>query len=119
LETYQITSAVLGFTFAVLILWLVRRDHMHGRFGLWWLLVAVLFAVLGLAPPVVDRVAVRLGIAYPPILVVILGIGFLVLKMIIMDIERSRSIARLERLAQRLAVLEERLTEHDHDQGHS
>ena len=79
---------------------------MHGRFALWWISVAVVFAVLGLTPRLVDQVASGLGIGYPPILVVILGIGFLILKIIMMDIERSTNVVKLQRLTQRMAILE-------------
>lgn len=109
METYQITSAVLGFAFAGMIFWLVKRDHLHGRIALWWLSIAFVFAVLGLSPKLIDAVALQAGVNYPPILVVILGIGFLVIKTLIMDIERSKSLARLQRLAQRMAILEGRL----------
>lgn len=79
---------------------------MHGRFALWWIGVAIVFAVLGLAPRIVDQIASLLGIGYPPILVVILGIGFLILKIIMMDIERSTNLVKLHRLTQRMAILE-------------
>ena len=106
MASYQLTSAVLGLLVAGLIIWLVRRDHLHGKYAIWWLIVAAAFAVLGLVPRFVDLVANNLGIAYPPILIVLLGFGFLVLKMVTMDIERSKSMVKLHRLAQRIAMLE-------------
>lgn len=106
---YQITSAIIGLLIAGTIIWLVRRDHLHGKYALWWLLIAAAFATLGLFPRLVDAVALSLGISYPPILIVLLGIGFLVLKMVTMDIERSKGQIRLHRLAQRLAILEAEL----------
>lgn len=106
MEKYQLTSTVIGAFIALCILWLVRRDHLHGRFAIWWLSVASICALLGLFPQTIDWVAVRLGISYPPILAVVLGIGFIVLKMITMDIDRSRNETKIHRLAQRLAMLE-------------
>ena len=107
--SYQITSGVIGLVVAAVIIWLVRRDHLHGKYALWWLAVAAAFAILGLLPNLVDSLAARLGIAYSPILVVILGFVFLVLKMVTMDIERSKNLVKLHRLAQRLAMLESEL----------
>lgn len=89
-----------------IIIWLVRRDHLHGRFAIRWFAIGFCCALLGIFPGITDWIAVRIGIAYPPILAVILGIGFLVLKMIMMDIERSKNEIKLRRLAQRLAMLE-------------
>lgn len=111
MEKYQITSALIGILLGGAIIWLVRRDHLHGRFAIWWLLVGFTCALLGIFPQIIDWVALRLGIGYPPILALVLGIGFLVLKIILMDIERSRNEIKLQRLAQRLAILEGELLE--------
>lgn len=115
MEQYQITSAAIGIFIALFILWLVRRDHLHGRFAIWWLTVGAFIAVLGLFPQLFDEVALRLGVNYPPILAVVLGIGFLVLKIIIMDIERSKNEVKIHRLAQRLAMLEGELLQHNNN----
>jgi len=88
---------------------LIRKDHLHVRYGLWWIAAAVAFAVLGLFPGIVDYVAVYLGIAYPPVLALILGLVALVLKILVMDIERSRNTIRMQRLVQRVALLEAEL----------
>lgn len=96
---------------AVLIILLVRRDHLHGKYAIWWLTVAGAFAILGFSPGIIDAVAVRLGISYPPILIVLLGFVFVVLKMVTMDIERSKSQIKLHRLAQRMAIYEAELEE--------
>lgn len=89
----------------------MRRDHLHGKYALWWLSVAVAFALLGVGPGLVDSLALRLGISYPPILVVILGFVFLILKMVTMDIERSKNQVKLHRLAQRMAIYEAELNQ--------
>ena len=108
---YQLTSASIGLAVAATIIWLVRRDHLHGKYALWWLSVAVAFALLGLGPELVDAIATQLGISYPPILVVILGFVFLILKMVTMDIERSKNQVKLHRLAQRMAMYEAELSQ--------
>lgn len=73
--------------------------------------MAAAFAILGLFPGLVDAAALRLGINYPPILIVLLGFVFLVLKMVTMDIERSQAQLKLHRLAQRMAIYEAELEE--------
>jgi len=115
LEKYQITSAIIGLILFGLIIWLVRRDHLHGRFAVMWFFIGFACALLGIFPMVTDWIATRIGIGYPPILAVVLGIGFLVLKMILMDIERSRNEVKLHRLAQRLAILEGELLKQGKD----
>ena len=35
--TYQLTSMAIGLGLALVILFLVRRDHLHGPYALWWI----------------------------------------------------------------------------------
>lgn len=104
-------SASVGVLSAVLILYLVRRDHLHTRYAVWWIPVAAVLAFLGVFPQLNDALGVALGISYPPVIPLILGMVALVLKILLMDIERSRNEVRLTRLVQRVAMLEQRLEE--------
>jgi hypothetical protein len=104
--TYQVTSMVIGVTLAIAILFLVRRDHLHGPYAIWWIGAAATVAVLGLFPRLFDVLAVKLGVSYPPMLALVLGFALLLVKILTMDLERSRQERRIRRLAQRLAMLE-------------
>jgi hypothetical protein len=104
--SYKWTSAVLGLLIAGVILMLVRRDYLHTRYSLWWLLIAVGVLILGFFPGLIDMVGSPFGVHYPPILLVIICLGFMLIKMLTMDLERSRHERELRRLAQRLALLE-------------
>ena len=115
--TYQITSALLGLTIAFGILFLVRRDHLHGTYAVWWLGVAVIAMLLGLFPQITNWLAIRTGVGYPPILAIVLGFGLLLIKMLTMDLERSRQERQIRRLAQRLALLEAQPPQSDLDQS--
>lgn len=103
---YQWTSAAIGMILAAGILFLVRRDRMQVRHALWWLTVAASTLFLGLFPRLVDKVGKILGIHYPPILLVVVSIGLLLIKLLTQDIDRSRQERKIRRLAQRLAILE-------------
>lgn len=108
---YQWTSALVGISIAGAILFLVRRDRLHGPYVAWWLIVAGTVVVAGVFPELFDKVAPFFGVAYPPTLAIVLGMGLLLVKMLTMDLERSRQERKLRRLAQRLAILEARLEE--------
>ena len=105
----SLVTGIIGVATAITIMYLIRKDHLHVRYGLWWMAAAAAFALLGLFPSIVDYVAHRLGIAYPPVLAVILGLVALVLKILVMDIERSRSATKMQRLIQRVGLLESEL----------
>jgi len=106
----QITAALLGLLLAGSILYLVRRDHLHGPYALWWLIIAAATLVLGFVPRTVDWLAHLSGIAYPPVLPIIVALSLILLRMLQLDIERSRQERQIRRLNQKLAILEEELT---------
>ena len=106
-----LTTSVIGITTAITIIVLIRKDHLHVRYGMWWIAVAAAFALLGVFPQTVDFFGAKLGIAYPPILAVIVALTLIVLKILVMDIERSRNQIRIQRLVQRVALLESELRE--------
>jgi hypothetical protein len=100
------TAAGLGIAIAGSILWLVRRDHLHGSHALWWLMVAGGALVAGFAPAVVDWLGKLLGVHYPPMLLVVVVLGALLLKLLQVDIDTSRRERRMRRMIQKMAILE-------------
>ena len=104
-------TGIIGIATAITIVVLIRKDHLHIRYGLWWTGAATAFAFLGLFPAFFDNFAKYVGIAYPPILALTLAISILVIKILVMDIERSRNAIRMQRLVQRIALLESDLRE--------
>lgn len=109
--TVVLVSAVIGIALAGAIFYLVRRDHLHGSYALWWLLVAVATLVIGVFPHLIDELGRIVGIAYPPILAIIFGMGLILIRMLLMDVDRSRQERTLRRLTQRLAILDQELSE--------
>ena len=102
----SLVTGSIGIVIAVLIIGLIRKDRLHVHHGLGWMLVALIFALLGVFPGIIDQLAHVLGIGYPPILAMTLGIAALTIKILMMDIERSRLEMRNQRLIQRVAMLE-------------
>lgn len=106
---HQWTSAVIAITIAATIVWLVRHNHMHARSAGWWFIVAAAVALAGSMPGLVDRIALELGVNYPPTLVVLVGLGVVIYKLLKMDIERSKQELQIRILAQKVAILEMQL----------
>jgi len=107
--TWQITSAVLGVALAATILFLVRRDHLHGPYAVWWLGVATATLVLGLFPSTVAWLGRATGIGYAPVLPIIIGLSLVLIRMLKLDVDRSKQERRLRRLTQKLAILEQEI----------
>jgi hypothetical protein len=109
--TAAITAGLIGVLLAGTILFLVRRDHLHGSFALWWFAIAAAILILGLFPPVIDWLGSVTGIYYPPILPIVIGIGMILLRLLKMDVDRSRYERQMRRLTQKLAIIEQELRE--------
>lgn len=105
----QWTTAVIGLAIAMIIIVLIRKDALHVRHAIWWLIIAAGSVVLGFFPRLMDTLGVFLGVYYPPILFLTLAMGMVLIKVLTMDIERSRQERALRRLNQRMAILEEKL----------
>jgi len=104
--SYNLTSLTIGIVVAGVILLLVRKDLIHSRYSLWWLLMALGIVVFGCFPRLVDKIGGKLGVHYGPILLIVVGMALILIKMLTMDIERSSQERRLRLLTQRLAILE-------------
>jgi hypothetical protein len=91
-----------------IVLELVRRRHLQERYSLLWLLTGVVILIFAVWQRALSELASAMGIVYPPsALFVLLGAFFLVVLL-----HYSTVISKLSeqntRLAQRLALLEER-----------
>lgn len=103
---YQLISAVIGLVIGVVILLLIRKNHLHSGYAIWWIFAAAAIIVSGSFPTLIDKIGYALGVSYPPVLLVILGVCIILVKILTMDIERTRQEKKLRRLVQRLALLE-------------
>ena len=106
MPSMQMSTSLLGLALAVLIVYLVRRDHLYLMHGLLWSCVAAAAALLGAWPGLIDTLATWLGFAYPPALLLLLACVLLLLKALHADMLCTRLERDVRRLNQRLALLE-------------
>ena len=96
----------LSLLLIVLVLASVRRAHIRVEYSVSWLIGAAALLVLSRAPVLLNYVADRMGITYPPVaLVLIAGFVFLIIFYrfsVIISKLKDDNIA----LAQRVAILE-------------
>ena len=107
--TGQITSAIIGVALAGAILFLVRRDHLHGPYALWWFAVAASTFALGVFPILIVWLGHLTGIVYAPVLPIIIAVALILIRMLKLDIDRSKQERQMRRLTQKLAILEREL----------
>lgn len=107
--------AVIGISFAASIIFLIRRDKLHVKHGLGWMLLALSLVLSGFAPAIIDWVGSHLDIAYPPIFAIVVTLAGVGIKLLLIDIEQSRIELRHHRMVQRLAILEAELLDIKHE----
>ena len=114
---HTIFTAFIGICTASVILYLVRRDKLSVNYSLWWGLLAAGLIFFGLVPAVTDVIGRFLGIYYPPIFLVISAICLIFVKLLFMDLHRSRHEQQIRILTQRLALYEKKQKNRDDETG--
>ena len=106
MSTPQIISSVLALSVGIGIFWMVRKDHLITRDGLKWIVISLGILIYSFFPQLNDVIGLKLCIAYPPIIPLLIGFALVLIKLLIADIERAKMQVTLNRLVQRLAMLE-------------
>ena len=114
---YNYVTAALGLITAAVIFYLVRKDRLSLGYSLWWIFIALGLVIMGLFPGIIDTVGRLFAINYPPVFLVLLALCLVLIKMLQMDIDRSRHQKDIRILTQRLAVYEKKGTGEADQQG--
>jgi hypothetical protein len=91
------------------VLELVRRRRLMERYALLWLLSCVVLLGLASWPGALSWLSKRIGIFYPPTALFIVAFGFVLVLLLHFSAAVSRLSDQTKVLAQRLALLEERV----------
>ncbi len=100
-----------------LVLWLIRTRKLQERQALLWLVTCAGIVVLGLSSGALATFSDVLGIAYPPSALFLLVVAFLGVALLAAVITISKLSVRTRTLAQRVAILDERLARLDREIG--
>jgi hypothetical protein len=105
----QILTIVVAALLLVGVIELVRRRRLLERYALLWLLSSLVLLGLAIWRGALDRIAEQLGVAYPPNAIFIVAFGFVLWMLLHFSVAVSRLSDQSKILAQRLALLEERM----------
>jgi hypothetical protein len=100
-----LASALLLFA----VLEMVRRRRLMERYALLWLLSAVVILALASWPAPLQKISKAIGIAYPPTALFVVAFAFVLFLLLQFSAAISRLSDQSKVLAQRVALLEERL----------
>jgi len=102
----RMTIFVLGLIFFLIIFEMVRRKKFREELSIAWFLVAFALMASSVADRIVDPVAWFLNISYPPALVFVWIIFFLILALLYFSHIISDLKGKVKELSQKIALME-------------
>lgn len=113
----DIILAVISIGFFIFVIELVRRKHLREKYSLIWIMATGVLIVMSFARPLIDYVALKLNIYYPPSLIFMVGIFFLLLLNVALSVIVSHQTTRIIKLIQEQALLEQRVRKLESDKN--
>jgi hypothetical protein len=107
----SVAAAIASILLILIVLELIRSGRLRERYALLWLLTGVVMLVLAVWDGALVGLADAVGIAYPPSALFVLVSLFLLLVLLHYSTVISKLSDENRILAQRLALLENRVTE--------
>jgi hypothetical protein len=102
-----ILSLAISLGFLITSVRAMRRNHLGEHIALMWLSVSLVMVVLSATLPfhLVDWLSKQVGIAYPPAMILLLAVVFLLLLVFQLSLSLSQMATKQTRLVQELALL--------------
>jgi len=107
----QIVAIVGAVGLLVLVLELVRRRSLMERYALLWLFASAVILMLAVWQDALNAIARQMGIVSAPNALFFVAVGFILLLLLHFSAAMSRLTDQSKVLAQRQAILEQRLRE--------
>ncbi len=115
----QLVAIVGAAVLLLTVLEMVRRRRLMERYALLWLLSAVVLLALAIWSSALASISHAIGVIYPPNALFFIAIGFILLLLLHFSAAVSRLSNQSETLAQRQALLDERLRRQERLSGDS
>ena len=113
-DRIQLVSVIAAIIVLGVILELVRRRRLMERYALLWLGSGLVLLGLAVWRDALSRLSHTLGIFYPPNALFLIAFGFVLFLLMHFSLAVSRLSDQTKVLAQRLALLEERVRQTEH-----
>jgi hypothetical protein len=113
----QIVAIAAAAGLVLVLLELVRQRRLLERYALLWLFSAAILLLLAIWRGLLADIADLLGVAYPPNALFLIAFGFVLVLLLHFSLAVSRLSDQTKVLAQRLALLDERVRGHDEERA--
>jgi hypothetical protein len=111
MDRLQVVAVAISLALLLGVLELVRRKKLTEEYSFVWILCALALLGLAMARGLLDRIALALGIFYPPAALLLVVIVFVFVASVSFSVVISRQRQQIDRLMEDTALLDARLRE--------
>ena len=111
MDRLQVAAVAISVALLIGVLELVRRKKLTEEYSFVWILCALALLGLSMARGLLDRIALGLGIFYPPAALLLVVILFVFVASVSFSVVISRQRQQIDRLIEDTALLDARLRE--------
>ncbi len=111
MDVTRLVSLLLSGSILTLVIWLIREGRLREKYALLWLFTSLVTIALAVSRRLLESLATAVGIYYPPSLLFLLGMLFLLLVNIGVSVSLSRLTENNRKLTQEVALLKKELEE--------
>ena len=111
MDITRLVSLLVSGSILAFVIWLIRAGRLREKYALLWLFTAFVIIVLAASRRVLEATAFAVGIYYPPSLLFLLGLLFLLLVNIGYAVSLSRLSEGNHKLAQEVALMKKAIEE--------
>jgi hypothetical protein len=101
-HVFTVIAVVIAIAY---VLWLVRRQGLRSKYALLWLSIAAVLAPMAIVPQTLNWVSARVGVFYPPTVLLLAATALLFAVTVHFSWELSRLEHKVRALAEELALL--------------
>lgn len=105
MQLVQIIAVIFSVSLLIGIVDLIRRGMIKEQYALLWLASAVILLILSVWRGLLDKIALAMGIAYPPSFLFLVAFLFLLLIVLHFSVIISDFSEKNKRLSQEVAIL--------------
>ncbi len=110
MDVIQIIAMAFSGTIFLVIIELIRRNYLKERYSLIWLAASIVLMVFSVWRNLLHLIARILGVYYPPSVLFLLALGFLIVLLLHFSSIISSLSDKNRRLAQEIGILKLRLS---------
>jgi hypothetical protein len=105
----QLISIGVSIFIFIVVIELIRRNHLKERYSLIWLTTSLVLIIFSVWRRLLDYISLKFGIYYPPSFLFLLAITFLIVLLLHFSTIISSLSEKNKRLAQEMGILKARL----------